>query len=237
LTISTTGPNFGLQSEPRKSVLLRGMDAGAVRTRNSLPRLSTPRSSQPSSSPPGLPLFTFAWAVVAGIVGLGRARRGKTRLYGAAAGVCLGLGLMAELSCGGLASSSSTTPPPPVTVTVNPGLATLFADEAGNAWPVALTRQQFAATVNASTNQGVTWTVSGGSVNGSIDATGLYTAPASVPNPATVTIMATSTAVATPGSTYVTVAPATGLGASQITVTATAAGGGPHSALVTLAVQ
>jgi hypothetical protein len=124
-----------------------------------------------------------------------------------------------------------------VTVTVNPGLATLFADETGNAWPVALTQQQFAATVNASTNQSVTWTVSGGSINGSIDATGLYTAPATVPNPATVTIMATSSAVAAPGSTYVTVAPATGLGASQIIVTATAVGGGPHSALVTLAVQ
>jgi hypothetical protein len=116
-------------------------------------------------------------------------------------------------------------------------LATLFADETGNAWPVALTQQQFAATVNGSSNQSVTWTVIGGSVNGSIDATGLYTAPATVPNPATVTIMATSSAVAAPGSTYVTVAPATGLGASQIIVTATAVGGGPHSALVTLAVQ
>jgi len=221
-----------MQPEPRKSVLLRGMHAGDARTKN-----SQPSSSPPGSSPRGLPLFTLAWVVVAGIVGMGGTRRGKTRLYGAAAGVCLGLGLMAELSCGGLASSSSATPPPPVTVTVNPGLATLFADETGNAWPVAVTQQQFAATVNASTNQSVTWTVSGGNVNGSIDATGLYTAPATVPNPTTVTIMATSTAVATPGSTYVTVAPATGLGASQITVTATAVGGGPHSALVTLAVQ
>jgi hypothetical protein len=185
--------------------------------------------------PRPLPFFTLAWVVVAAIVGLGRKRRPKPRLYGGIAGICLGLGLMALLSCGGVAGGSGTTPPP-VTVTVNPGLATLFADEAGNSWPAGITQQQFTATVNGSTNQSVTWAVTGGSANGTVDG-GLYSAPAVVPNPATVTVTATSAATTTPGSTFVTVATPTALGASQITVTATAAGGAAHGDVVTLTVQ
>ena len=123
------------------------------------------------------------------------------------------------------------------TVTISPASATLFADESGNAWPVAVTQQQFTATVNGSTDQSVTWAVAGGSSNGTVDGTGLYTAPALVPNPALVTVTATSTAAASPGSTFVTVAMPTALGASQITVTATAAGGPAHGDVVTLTVQ
>ncbi len=123
------------------------------------------------------------------------------------------------------------------TVTISPASATLFADESGNAWPVAVTQQQFTATVNGSTNQNVTWAVTGGSANGTVDAKGLYTPPALVPNPAMVTVTATSAAAASPGSTFVTVAMPTGLGASQITVTATAAGGPAHGDVVTLTVQ
>jgi hypothetical protein len=124
-----------------------------------------------------------------------------------------------------------------VTVTVNPGLATLFSNEAGNSWPAGVTQQQFAATVNGSTNQTVTWAVTGGSANGTVDGIGLYTAPAAVPNPATVTVTATSSAAATPGSTFVTVATPTALGTSQITVTATAAGGAAQGDVVTLTVR
>jgi len=51
---------------------------------------------------------------------------------------------------------------------------------------------QFNATVTDTFNTAVTWTVAGGSGNGSISSTGLYTAPASVPNPSLVTILATS---------------------------------------------
>src|ERR1700722_2838018 len=52
--------------------------------------------------------------------------------------------------------------------------------------------QQFNATVLDTFNTAVTWTVSGGSANGTISSTGLYTAPVSVPTPAQVVIIATS---------------------------------------------
>ncbi|MGD1214218.1 MAG: hypothetical protein ABR861_04445 [Terriglobales bacterium] len=223
LTIATTGPNFGTQSRPRVGAVLRtAWTAGGGRP-------------HASNRPHILTFFTLAW-VVGGIAGVGRKRRGKPRLYGWIAGIWLGLGLMALISCGGVAGGGGTTPPP-VTVTVNPGLATLFADEAGNSWPAGVTQQKFTATVNASTNQSVTWAVTGGSANGTVDGTGLYTAPAVVPNPATVTVTATSAAATAAGSAFVTVAAPTGLGTSQITVTATAVGGAAHGDVVTLIVQ
>jgi hypothetical protein len=123
------------------------------------------------------------------------------------------------------------------TVTISPASAILYADESGNAWPVAVTQQQFTATVNGSTNQSVTWAVAGGSSNGTVSATGLYTSPDLVPNPATVTVTATSPVAAVPGSAFVTVAMPTALGASQITATATAVGGPAHGDVVTLTVQ
>jgi len=75
-----------------------------------------------------------------------------------------------------------------VTVTVSPASATL----------VVTANQQFTATVTGSTNQSVTWAVNGvaggnGTV-GYVDANGLYSAPSAVPNPATVTVQATSVA-------------------------------------------
>src|SRR4029077_15358614 len=135
-----------------------------------------------------------------GIVGVGRKRRCKPRLYGWVTGICLGLGLMAEISCGGVAGSGGGGPPP-VTVAVIPRSVNLFADEAGNSWPAGVTQKQFAATVNNSTNQGVTWAVTGGSANGTVDGTGLYTTPAGVPNPAAVRVTATAAADATQSGT------------------------------------
>jgi len=173
-----------------------------------------------------LPLFTLAWVVLVGMVGVGRKRRGEPRLYGWIAVVCLVLGLMALISCGGVGGSSVTPPPP---VTVSPGLATLYAYEAGNSWPSGVSQQQFTA------NQSVTWAVTGGSSNGTVDGTGLYTAPAALPSSGTVTVTATSATSA--GAAFVTVVAPTALGASQITVTATAAGGAAHGDLVTLTVQ
>jgi hypothetical protein len=59
-------------------------------------------------------------------------------------------------------------------------------------------QQQFTATVTGAADNGVTWTVNdiagGNATVGTIDNTGLYTAPATVPNPATVTVKATSVA-------------------------------------------
>jgi hypothetical protein len=212
LTITTLGPNLGTQSRPRVGAVLRTAWTGG--------------GGRPytGSRPHILPFFTLAWVAMVGIVGLGRKRRGKPRLYGGIAVICLGLGLMALISCGGVAGGGSSTP-----VTVNPGLATLFADEAGNSWPAGVTQQQFTA------NQSVTWAVTGGSANGTIDATGLYSAPAVVPNPATVTVTATSATAA--GSAFVTVAAPTAVGTSQITATATAVGGAAHGDVVTLIVE
>jgi hypothetical protein len=59
-------------------------------------------------------------------------------------------------------------------------------------------KQQFKATISGSTNSSVTWqvdgVVGGNSTNGTISTDGLYTAPAVVPNPATVTVTAVSQA-------------------------------------------
>ncbi len=125
LTITTSGPNLGTQS----------------------------RQNYPKGRFRILPFFTLAWVVTMGI-SLGRKRGGKPRLYGGVAAICLGLGLLAEMSCGGVTGSSGGPPPPPVTVTISPKTGTvLFADEAGNSWAPGATQKQFSATVNGSTNQ------------------------------------------------------------------------------------
>jgi hypothetical protein len=67
-----------------------------------------------------------------------------------------------------------------VTISVSPTTKSLFPTQ----------QQQFTATVAGTTNVGVNWAVSSGP--GMVDATGLYTAPASV----TSTTQATVTAVA-----------------------------------------
>lgn len=56
------------------------------------------------------------------------------------------------------------------------------------------TTQTFTATVTGTSNTAVTWSVAGGAANGTISSTGLYMAPATVPNPATVSVVATSQA-------------------------------------------
>jgi len=215
LTIATSGPNSGTQSRPRVGAALRtAWTAGGGRP------------------------YAIMWVMMVGIVGVGGKRRGKPRLYGGVAGVCLGLGLMAEISCGGVAGGGGGGPPPPVTVTVSPGTLNLFADEAGNSWPAGVTQRQFAATVNNSSNQSVTWAVTGGSENGTVDGAGLYTTPAVVPNSAAATVTATAAADPTKsGSATVNVETPTGLGTSQIRVTATAVGGAAHEDAVTLIVQ
>jgi 6-phosphogluconolactonase len=90
------------------------------------------------------------------------------------------------VGCGG---NTSQPPPPsqPTAVTVSPSSVTV---QTGGV-------QQFTATVSPSgANQAVIWSLSGtgctGASCGTIDATGKYTAPASVPNPPTATVRATS---------------------------------------------
>jgi len=93
-----------------------------------------------------------------------------------------------------LAGCASTTgqPTPSLAVSVTPSNATV---QIGGV-------QQFTATVSPQgSNQAVTWSVSGtgcsGTACGTIDENGKYTAPSSLPNPATVTARATSVVDAT----------------------------------------
>ena len=54
--------------------------------------------------------------------------------------------------------------------------------------------QVFTAAVTGTSNTAVTWSMVGGSGNGTVDATGKFTAPTAVPSPNTVTVQATSQA-------------------------------------------
>jgi hypothetical protein len=219
VTIPTAGPNSGAQS--RHSV-------------TPVPRAASPPAGgrRYARSGPGiLPFFTLAWVLVAGIAATGGKRCGKRGLCG---GVFLAVGLMAELSCGGVAGSGSTGPP--ITVTVSAGVpSSLFPSHPG--WP-AQTAQFTAAVINSS-NTAVTWAVGGGSANGSIDANGLYTAPAAVAGlPGTATISAISQADTTKSGSSPETLNAVTVPAiySNIMVTATE-NGAAHSDAVTLIVQ
>jgi Abnormal spindle-like microcephaly-assoc'd, ASPM-SPD-2-Hydin len=90
--------------------------------------------------------------------------------------------------------------------------------------------QQFAASVTGTSNTAVAWTVSGtgcsGTACGTISSSGIYTAPAAVPSPATVTTTATSVADPTKSaSANVTIMPIVGTSYYL----ATAADGGSDS--------
>jgi hypothetical protein len=88
-------------------------------------------------------------------------------------------------------SSSSRTTPETVSVTVTPPTASVQVSKT----------QQFAAAVTNTTNTAVTWqvngTAGGDSTHGTINTSGMYTAPAAVPSPAAVTITAISQAQST----------------------------------------
>jgi hypothetical protein len=79
---------------------------------------------------------------------------------------------------------------------------------------VVATTQQFTATVTGSSNMGVAWSVGGTDCTsqdcGSISASGLYAAPATIPNPALVAVTATASAnSADRGAAAVTIIAAT----------------------------
>ncbi|MGA9472154.1 MAG: choice-of-anchor D domain-containing protein [Terriglobales bacterium] len=82
--------------------------------------------------------------------------------------------------------SGTGTPAPAVSVAVTPASASVVLGAS----------QQFAASVTGTSNTAVTWTLSGkgcsGTACGTVSSGGLYTAPATVPSTATVTITATS---------------------------------------------
>ena len=177
---------------------------------------------------------------LAGIAGASR-RRANFRSRGRR-GIALGsLLALAELlvmaACGGLRERRRPAPPV-VSVTVSPGSANVYADEPGNTWVAAATEEQFSAIVNNGSSQTVTWAVTGGAANGTIDSTGLYTSPSVAPNPASVTVTATSAEATAPGEASVNVKTATAVGSySTIQVSATAASGTGHADAVTLVVD
>ena len=83
---------------------------------------------------------------------------------------------------------SSGGDPAAISVTLTPGSSSVHVNRS----------VQFSASVHNSTNTAVTWSLSGtgcsGAACGVIGSYGLYTAPGSVPSPATVTVKATSAA-------------------------------------------
>jgi len=93
-------------------------------------------------------------------------------------------------ACGSASSSGNTQPPPTPSISVAVAPSTANIRVANSA--------SFSATVSGTTNTTVTWSVNdtagGSSTLGTIDASGKYTAPATVPSPNTVTIKATSSA-------------------------------------------
>jgi hypothetical protein len=111
--------------------------------------------------------------------------------------------------------------------------------------------QQFNATVQDTFNTAVTWSVSGGSANGTISSNGLYTAPTAVPTPAQIVIIATSlkdstkvgtatvtiTKTAQPSNVTVQVSPATVSIASYTTQLFTATVSGSTNTAVTWVVN
>ncbi len=127
---------------------------------------------------------------LAGIVMVGFAGR-KISKYSAIAGLCVSLALLGLLvACGG----SSSTPPPPIGVSVSQGTpSSVFPSDTADGWPAQTA--QFTATVTNTSNTAVTWAVTGGSPNGTIDANGKYTAPTvAAVLPPSVTVTATSQA-------------------------------------------
>jgi len=112
-----------------------------------------------------------------------------------------------------------------VTVAVMPSTATVMAR----------TTQPFVASVMNTSNSGVTWFVNGiaggNATVGTISSSGVYTAPATVPSPSIVTVVAVSMADGTrSGSAQVTVTPATST-TSGSTGSSTNGGGGGGGAM------
>lgn len=95
-------------------------------------------------------------------------------------------------SCGGGGSSRGNAAVPPISISISPASTTV---------PVNQT-QQFTSTVTGGNGDtSVTWLVNGiqggNSTVGTVSTSGLYTAPASVPNPASVNVVTTSIADST----------------------------------------
>jgi hypothetical protein len=99
--------------------------------------------------------------------------------------------ILIEAGCAGTSSSKNPPPNPPappaqITISISPLSANIRAGAS----------QTFAARLNNATNQNIAWAVNGvgggAATTGTINSTGVYTAPAQLPNPNTVTVSVTS---------------------------------------------
>lgn len=108
----------------------------------------------------------------------------------------------------GCAASSNKIPPTAVSVAVAPPAASVGVGKA----------QQFTATVTGTSNTAVTWNVIGGSSNGTVTNSGLYTAPATVPNPPQVSVTATSQADATKSASAIATVTTTTAASGSVSV-------------------
>jgi hypothetical protein len=176
----------------------------------------------------------FVWMSAVGMVVGGVIRRPSARRK--VTGMMVALMVASTLvlsSCGGTNNGGGGTPPGGgITVGVSPHTASKFPTE----------QQSFTAAVSGSTNTAVSWQVNGvtggDATAGTIDATGLYTAPAVVPspnNPVIVTAVAQAD-VTKSGSATVTLKAPTPSGTYTVTVTATA-GSVVQTTTATLVVQ
>jgi hypothetical protein len=153
-------------------------------------KLTEGQTEQFSASVTGATDTSVSWSVSGtGCAGSSCGTVSSTGLYTAPSSVPASVQVIAtSLADLAVSASATVTIIPPVVVTISP---TSAIDAVG-------TQQQFQATVSGSSNKGITWKVSGsgcsGSSCGSINSSGLYTAPASLPSPAAVTVTATAQA-------------------------------------------
>ena len=118
-------------------------------------------------------------------------------------------------------ASAQVTVAAAITVAVSPGTATVAVS----------TAQMMTATVANSTNMTVSWQVNGvaggNTTVGTISTSGMYTAPAMIPSPATVTVTAVSAAnSARSGTAQITISPASSTASSSSTGGSSSGGGG-----------
>jgi len=136
--------------------------------------------------------------------------------------------LVAVLAVGAAVACSSHQPKDDPIVSIAPAQATLQAD---------LGSQQFVATVQNDANQNVIWRVNkilgGNALYGTISPTGLYTAPAAMPNPPQVTVTAVSVADSrNSASASVTITPAVTIAVAPATTEVAQSGQAQFTAIV-----
>jgi hypothetical protein len=175
-------------------------------------------------------LIPFSLSVMGVLLaGLGRGRRNRRGDFVVCMVMILTLSWI-MLACGGGSPGATTPAPPVVNVQISPTSASLFTAQ----------MKQFSATVSGTSNTQVTWgvngTAGGNSMVGTVDPTGLYTAPGAAPG-AAVSVSAVSQADSTKfASANVTINSPTPNGGYTIIVTAML-GGIQHTIPVVLTVQ